>query len=121
MRNTRQVSIVSMEELAEIATALHLPEGCLSGSAPIRGIDNLTMLPPATRIVFPGEAVLVVDAENLPYAGPGEIIQERCPDLPKLAQRFPKAAIHKRRVVGWVEREGETHDGDTIWLLLPPM
>ena len=62
--------------------------------------------------LFPGDALLVVDAENMPC--PGEVIQQHYPDVPKLVQRFPKAAMHKRSVVGWVEREGYIAEGDTV-------
>jgi hypothetical protein len=78
------------------------------------------MLPPSTRICFPGDAVLVVDAENMPCTGPEEVIQQHYPDVPKLVQRFPKVAMHKRGVVGLVEREGYIAEDDTEWLLLPP-
>jgi hypothetical protein len=123
IRNTRQFSMLSIEELAEVARALQiatvLPEW-VGANLAMQGIANLTMLPPSTRIFFPGDAVLVVDAENMPCTGPGAAIQLHYPDVPKLVQRFPKAAMHKRGVVGWVEREGYIVQGDTVWLLLPP-
>ena len=123
IRNTRQFSLLSIEELAEIAQAMQLPEVLpewLGANVAMQGIPNLTMLPPSTRIFFPGDAVLVVDAENMPCTGPGEVIQRHYPDVPKLVQLFSKAALHKRGVVGWVEREGSIAEGDTFWLLLPP-
>lgn len=123
IRNTRQFSMLSLEELAEIAQAMQIPEVLpewVGANLVMQGIPDLTMLPPSTRIFFPGEAVLVVDAENMPCTGPGEAIQQHYPDMPKLVQRFPKAAMHKRGVVGWVEREGYIAEGDTVWLLLPP-
>ena len=123
IRNTRQVSILSEEELAEVAARLEIPRilpAWVGANLELRGIPNLTMLPPSTRIFFPDDAVLVVDAENMPCVGPGNAIQEHYPDVPKLAQRFPKAAMHKRGVVGWVEREGYINDGDSVRVLLPP-
>lgn len=123
IRNTRQFSLLSVEELAEVADAMNLPEvrpEWLGGNLAMQGVPNLTMLPPSTRIFFPGDAVLVVDAENMPCTGPGEAIQSHYPDIPKLTQSFPKAAMHKRGVVGWVEREGVIAEGDEVWLLLPP-
>jgi hypothetical protein len=124
IHNTRQFSMLSIEELAEIAQAMQIPEVLpewAGANLAVQGIPNLTMLPPSTRIFFPGDAVLVVDAENMPCTGPGEVIQQYYPDVPKLVQQFPKAALHKRGVVGWVEREGHITEGDTVWLLLPPM
>ena len=123
IRNTRQVSILSQEELAEVAAALKIPQilaAWVGANLELRGIPNLTLLPSSTRIFFPDDAVIVVDAENMPCIGPGHAIQEHYPDTPKLAQRFPKAAMHKRGVVGWIEREGYINDGDTVRLLLPP-
>ena len=123
IRNTRQMSILSEEELAEVAAAMEIPQilaAWVGANLELRGIPNLTLLPPSTRIFFPDDAVLVVDAENMPCVGPGQAIQEHYLDIPKLAQRFPKAAIHKRGVVGWVEREGYINDGDTVRVLLPP-
>jgi hypothetical protein len=96
-----------------------LPEWAGANLA-IQGIPNLTVLPPPTRIFFPGDAVLVVDAENMPCTGPGEAIQQHYPDVAKLVQPFPKAAMRKLGVVGWVEREESIAEGDTVWLVLPP-
>ena len=123
IRNTRQVSILSEEELAEVAAAMKVPRilaAWVGANLEMRGIPNLTMLPPSTRIFFPDDAVLVVDAENMPCVGPGNAIQEHYPDIPKLAQRFPKAAMHKRGVVGWVEREGYINNSDSVRVMLPP-
>ena len=123
IRNTRQVSILSEEELALVATALEIPRvlpAWVGANLELRGIPNLTMLPPSTRIFFPDDAVIVVDGENMPCIGPGEAIQEHYPDIPKLAQRFPRAAMHRRGVVGWIEREGYINAGDTVRVMLPP-
>ena len=122
IRNTRQVSMLSLEEMADIAAALQLPEVLpqwLGGNLAFQGIPDLTMLPPSTRIFFPDDAVIVVDVENMPCTGPGELIQLKYPDIPKLVQSFPKAAMHKRGLVGWVERPGYINEGDEVWLLLP--
>ena len=122
IRNTRQVSLLSIEEMAEIAAALQLPTVLpewLGGNLAFQGIPNLTMLPPSTRIFFPEDTVLVVDAENLPCIGPGNVIQGHYPDKPNLAQAFPKAAMHKRGLVGWVERTGYINESDEVTILFP--
>ena len=123
IRNTRQVSMLSLEEMADIATALQLPEVLpewLGGNLAFQGIPDLTMLPPSTRIFFPDDAVLVVDVENMPCTGPGEVLQLKYPGIPKLVQSFPKAAMHKRGLMGWVERPGYINEGDEVTILLPP-
>ena len=116
--------MLSVEELAEVARALCIPEVLpewVGANLAMQGIPDLTMLPPSTRIFFPGDAVLVVDAENMPCTGPGEAIQQHYPDVPKLVQSFPKAAMHKRGLVGWVERPGYINEGDEVWLLPPTL
>jgi MOSC domain-containing protein YiiM len=123
IRNTRQVSIVSMEELEQIAEALKVPTisaEWLGANLNLLGIPNLTQLPPSTRLFFPQDAVLVIDCENEPCTGPGRAIQEHYPDVPRLTSAFPKAAIHKRGLVAWVERAGMIVTGDTVGVDLPP-
>src|SRR6476620_10703789 len=69
IRNSRQVSLVSVEELAEIAANMGLPliePEWLGANLLLSGIPNLTLLPPGTRLFFPKEAVLVVEGENEP-------------------------------------------------------
>ena len=109
IRNDRQISIVSSEELALIAGRLGLPEilpEWLGANLEIVGIPNLTLLPPTTRIFFPQEAVLTVTAENHPCKGPGRILQQQYVHEPDLVARFVQAAQHLRGVVAVVERAG---------------
>jgi hypothetical protein len=123
IRNTRQVSLVSEEELAEVAAALGVPHvraAWLGANLSLRGLPHLTRLPPGARLFFPGGAVLVVDAENEPCRGPGDVLAGHFPDVPRLASRFVKAAWNRRGLVGWVEREGVIRAGDVVSLLLPP-
>lgn len=122
IRNSRQVSIVSDEELAEVAGALGVPDVLpewLGANLTFAGVPRLSCLPPATRLFFPDEAVLVVTEENHPCIHPGKLIQEQYPDQPGLAVRFPKVALHKRGIVAWVERPGVIRAGDAVKLDLP--
>ena len=122
IRNSRQVTLVSLEELAEIAAAMNLPliePEWLGANLLLSGLPNLTFLPPSTRLFFPQEAVLVVEGENEPCRGPGNVIQNRYPDVPKLANKFPKAAVHKRGLLAWVERAGMIKTGDRVTIEVP--
>ena len=68
IRNTRQVSLVSSEELALIAGALELPQvlaAWLGANLELAGIPRLTELPPGTRLFFPEDATLVVEGVRL--------------------------------------------------------
>ena len=123
LHNSRQVSLVSVEELAEIAARLGLPRleaAWLGANLCLTDLPHLTDLPPGTRLFFPQEAVLVVEGENTPCRGPGKIIQEHYPDRPKLTTAFPKAALRRRGLVGWVERAGIIRADDRVKIVLPP-
>ena len=121
IRSDRQVSIVAVEELAEIATAMDLPEikpEWLGANLLLQGIPGLTQLPPMTRLFFSTGAVLVVQAENNPCQNPGKVIQDfyRRPDLQGL---FPKAGLHLRGLVACVEKPGIIQKNDPVEAEVP--
>jgi hypothetical protein len=123
IRNSRQVSLVSIEELAEVADAIAIPTilpEWMGANVVTTGIPRLTQLPPSTRLFFEGGAVLVVEGENPPCSGPGEVIQLHHPFATGLAARFVEAAQHRRGIVAWVERPGAIHEGDAISIQIPP-
>jgi hypothetical protein len=120
--NHRQVSIVSMEELAEVAPRMGIPEirpEWLGANLAIGGIPHLTRLPPGTRLFFPDRAVLIVQAENAPCLSAGAEIQSHYPDLPDLAAQFPKQGLHKRGIVACVERPGTIRAGEAVKVMIP--
>ncbi len=120
IRNTRQISIVSVEDLALIAAAMGLAElrpEWLGANLLVSGIPNFSQIPPSTRMIFDGGASLVVDLENSPCKYPGDIIERHHPGY---GGRFAKAAVGHRGVTAWVEREGKVNTGDSIRLYIPP-
>ncbi|MGE0213266.1 MAG: MOSC domain-containing protein [Parvibaculaceae bacterium] len=120
IRNTRQASIVSREELEEIAARMEVPEikpDWLGANLLLSGIPKLTHLPGSTRLIFSSGASLVVDTENAPCRFPAEVIDSHYPGKGPL---FVPRATHLRGVTGWVEREGWIRVGDTIAVHLPP-
>lgn len=127
--NYREFSAVSSEELTEIALLMNLPQaiphGCLGENLVLSGIPKLTELPTGTMLFFRKDetqtrtAVLVVWSENKPCQGPGEAIQEKFPEILRLARLFQKSAIGKRGVVGSVYVSGNIHTGDTIIAKVP--
>ncbi|MCP3144279.1 MOSC domain-containing protein [Pyxidicoccus xibeiensis] len=122
IRNTRQLSLVSTEELAQVAHALELPRvlaSWLGANLEVEGIPRLTQLPPGTRLFFPEDAVLAVEGENEPCTGPGKVIEGHHPGIPKLASRFVKAAWERRGLVAWVDRPGVIRAGDAVRVMLP--
>lgn len=122
IRNNRQFSAVSLEELAEIAVAIGVEElhpEWLGANLALRGIPDLTHLPPLSRLVFPGGAVLVVYGENKPCVKPARVIQEFLQTAFDLAELFPRVALGKRGIVGWVECPGIIRPGDEVVIRLP--
>lgn len=122
VRNTRQISIISCEDLRAIADALSLPEiapELMKTNLLLEGIPNLSLLPPGTRLVFSGGVGLVIDGHNAPCMDTGQRIQAAFPDREKLAAQFVKAAHLRRGSVAWVERAGEIKVGDTVQVYLP--
>ena len=130
--NYREFSAVSVDELIKISNEMDLPKpipnGCLGENLVLSNIPNLTELPIGTMLFFRKDknpirlirtAVLVVWGENTPCQLPGEEIQRCFPDIPKLASRFPKAAIGKRGVVGSVYCSGYIHEGDVVVVKVP--
>jgi MOSC domain-containing protein YiiM len=113
IRNARQLSLVAVEELAEIAARLNVPEvdwKLLGANLVLEGLSQLTQLAPSTRLVFPSGACVVVDSENDPCSKPARALQ--LPD-------FVKAAMHKRGLVGWVERAGVVRANDPVAIWQP--
>ncbi len=122
LRNARQLSILSVEELALIAASLsiaHVAFEWLGGNLCLEGREALTQLEPSTRLLFPSGACLVVDSENQPCRGPGKIVASHWPQAKDLATRFVKAAHRRRGLVAWVERPGTIEAGDAVELVRP--
>ena len=120
IRNTRQISILSAEDLAEVASRMGLEEvnpGWVGANLLISGIPSLTLLPPSARLIFSSGASLVVDMESGPCVFPARVIDQYHPDKGKT---FPKAALNRRGVTDWVEREGRISPNDEVALHLPP-
>ncbi len=120
IRNVRQLTLISVEEMAEVAHALDLPAmdaTWLAANMVTSGIPDLTLLPPCSRLQFPSGATLVTDTENLPCRQVADVISK---SYPEKGPMFVKAATHKRGLTAWVEREGEIHIGDSITVFIPP-
>ena len=120
IRNVRQITLISAEEMADVATAMGLPQmnaSWLGANVLTSGIPDLTLLPPSSRLQFPSGATLVIDMENMPCRQVASVIEKIHPEKGAL---FVKAATHKRGLTAWVEREGEIHMGDAITVFIPP-
>ena len=122
MRNERQVSIVARDELAEAAAAMLIeaiePEW-IGANLVISGIPSLSWLPPRSRLFFAGGATIAIDGQNAPCRAAGAAIQRQLPGREDLTLMFPRAARHRRGLVGWVEKPGLIRAGEAISVRIP--
>ena len=116
IRNVRQFSILSAEEMAAIASEIGVeilrPEW-LGVSIVIEGIPDFSHVPPSSRLQNADGTTLVVDMQNRPCIYPAKEIEK---DRPGHGKAFKSAAIGRRGVTAWVEREGPLRVGDELKL-----
>ncbi len=119
IRNTRQFSILSEEELAQIAEKMGVAQidpSWVGASICLRGLPDLTHLPPSSRLQSDSGTTLVVDMENRPCTLP---IEEIAREYPEEARRFKAAARNLRGITAWTEREGPLKIGERLRLHIP--
>jgi hypothetical protein len=119
IKNERQLSIVSAEELDDIAAAMgieRIDPARLGATMVIRGIPDLTHVPPSARLQAPSGATVVVDMENRPCQFPAKSLEQ---DYPRLGRGFKAAAAGKRGVTAWVAAQGVVALGDVLTLHIP--
>ena len=119
IRNTRQLSILSAEELAEIAADIGVAEmnpEWLGASMVVKGIADFSHVPPNSRLQSDSGTTLTIDMLNGPCSWPGKEIES---DAPGHGEAFKAAAMGKRGVTAWVEREGSLRVGEKLRLHIP--
>jgi hypothetical protein len=119
IRNTRQLAILSAEDLAAIAAKMGvaaLDPALVGATMVIEGIPDFSHIPPSSRLQGAGGATVVVDMENRPCTLPAKPIEAR---LPGFGAKFKAAAKGRRGLTAWVEREGVFAVGEEIRLHIP--
>lgn len=119
IRNTRQFSILSAEELAEVAARMgvaQLDPALVGATMVVEGIPDFSHVPPGSRLQAAGGATLVVDIENRPCTLPARPIETRHPGY---GAKFKAAAAGRRGITAWVEREGTFRLGEALRLHIP--
>lgn len=119
IRNWRQWSAVSVEEVNEIAERLqvtNLDPVLFGPNLVISGIADFTQIPVGSMLSFP-EATLFVERENDPCTKAGKVIAGAHKRISEHA--FVKAAWHKRGLVGIVKDAGIIRLNDPVVLVLP--
>jgi hypothetical protein len=118
--NRRQLSMVTVEELEEVALKMGIAEikpEWLGANIVLSGYPQLTELPMGIRMMLPGGGGIVCEGENEPCMGPGKQIANHYGD-PRLGHQFVKLAHKKRGIVGYVEKPGELKVGDRVEIAL---
>jgi hypothetical protein len=131
IRNDRQLSILSVEELALIAAGLALPQSApelIGANLVVEGIAALSRIAPGSHLAFggiwggrgkfDGGAVLRVEAYNRPCRGPGRKLAE-AHARPELEFDFVKAAASLRGLVLSVTHPGMIRPGDAVIVVGP--
>jgi len=117
--NTRQVSILSAEEMAQIAAKMGLESlspSLLGATMVVEGIPDFSHIPPSSRLQNASGATLTVDMENRPCVLPAKPIEAHHAGF---GAKFKAAANGRRGVTAWVEREGVFRVGDRLRLHVP--
>ncbi|WP_299028721.1 sulfurase [uncultured Sulfitobacter sp.] len=119
IRNTRQLCVMSAEELAQIAATMGveaLDPSYMGATLVLAGIPDFTHLPPSARLQSESGATIVVDMENRPCMLPAREIEA---DMPGVGKAIKGAAKDIRGVTAWVEREGVLTLGEKMRLHIP--
>jgi hypothetical protein len=124
MRNERQLSIVSPDELALVAERMGLAEikpEWIGANLLVESLPHLSMLPSGTLLFFKGGVTLKVDGQNGPCRLSGRSIAENAgmADIDAGALLFPKMAKRLRGLVAWVEKPGTISAGEDVSVRVP--
>lgn len=117
--NVRQFSVLSAEEMAEVAARMgiaRLDPALVGATMVVEGIPDFSRVPPSSRLQAADGTTLVVDMENRPCVLPAKPIEAA---LPGHGAGFKPAAKGRRGVTAWVEREGTLRVGDAVRLFVP--
>jgi hypothetical protein len=122
IRNDRQLTVLSVEELAEIARRLDIPQvapAWIGANIVVEGVPRLSFLPRGTRLVFEDGPTLHVEGQNAPCRIAGGGIARAVPGRPDLELGFAREARRLRGLVASVERAGAVTAGDRFAAKLP--
>ena len=125
LRNDRQWSGVSIEELTEMSDMLDLAEpitaSTLGANLCFEGVNDFSMLPRGSRLKFPSGAVLTVEEYNPPCSDMGAQIAAKYTSdssTPLTATSWLRPAAGRRGLVGVIDVPGEIKTGDEVEIRL---
>jgi hypothetical protein len=108
IRNTRMLSIVSVEDLALAATRLgieRIDARWIGANMVVSGLPHFSFLPRATKLLMPGGAILTVEDQNAPCRFAGAAIARHTGNT-AAELGFAKVCKGLRGVVASVELPG---------------
>ena len=124
IRNDRQLSLISVEELEKIARVMGLdairPEW-IGASILVEGITDFTLLPAGTVLFFDSGLTLKLNGLNAPCKIAGTSIAQHigAQNEAMVALNFVKSAKYLRGQTSWVERAGVAEVSDKITVRIP--
>lgn len=119
IKNERQLSIVSQEELDMIAAEMgieNVDPVRVGATMVVRGIPDFTHVPPSSRLTALSGAAVTVDMENRPCVYPSKSLEIVHPGR---GVGFKPAAKDRRGVCAWVAAQGRVSVGDILTLHIP--
>ncbi|MBO0902353.1 MOSC domain-containing protein [Jiella sonneratiae] len=122
IRNERQLSILSPDELAAVAKALGIAEirpEWIGGNLLVEGIAQLSLLPPRTLLFFESGVTVKVDGDNGPCRFAGRAVAAKAGGGTDVELGFVPAAKKRRGLVAWVEKPGTIRTGESFEARLP--
>lgn len=121
IRNRRQLTVVSVEECAEVAERLGIPQvrpEWLGANLLVTDWAGLSTLPAGARLLLPGGVGLVCEGVNQPCRLPARVIAEHHPGT-DVEHRFGRVAFGRRGIAASVERPGTVRAGAHVAVVLP--
>lgn len=122
MRNCRHLSLVSVEDCAELARRLDLnllDPAWLGANLVVAGIPHFSYIPRGTKLLCEGGAVLNIEDQNAPCSRAAEAIAQANPGRDDIKLTFPKIAKGLRGIVATVEFPALLRVGALLTLRLP--
>lgn len=117
IRNSRQISIVSVEESRTVAERLGIDEikpEWMGANLLVEGIPSLSELKPNSRLFFESGAVILITGNNAPCSTLSAEIASHFPGQTNLREKIVKNSIRMRGVVAVVELPGSIKKGDSV-------